>query len=39
MMNSDLSMVLALASIAFCPALCGIMAYRVSQVYGTLRNI
>lgn len=38
MMNSDLSLMLALASIAFCPALCGVMAYRISRAYGTLRN-
>lgn len=37
-MNSDLSFMLAIASIAVCPAICGIMAYRVSRIYATLRN-
>jgi hypothetical protein len=37
-MNSDLSLTIAIASIAICPALCGLMAYRVSRVYAALRN-
>jgi hypothetical protein len=37
-MTSDLSFVIAIVSIAVCPALCGLMAYRVSQAYAALRN-
>jgi hypothetical protein len=37
-MNSDLSLIFAIASIAVCPALCGLMAYRVSQIHAGLRN-
>lgn len=37
-MNSDLSLALALVSVAFCPVLCGLMAYRVSRTYLALRN-
>ncbi|WP_416666677.1 hypothetical protein [Egbenema bharatensis] len=34
---SDLSLIIAAAGILFCPTLCGIMAYRVSRTYTTLR--
>ncbi len=34
---SDLALSLATASIVICPALCGVMAYRVSRAYANLR--
>lgn len=35
---SNLALTIATISIVLCPTLCGVMAYRVSRTYTTLRN-